>query len=211
MADHQKFHPALAVSNVRNFIPINLEMEKGLYTSWAELFKIHCRAYQVLDHITPKSNSTDKETEKTDAEKELWSRLDAIVLQWIYGTISNELLQTILAKDSTASQAWKKLENIFQDNKNARAVYLEKQFTSVQLDDFPSMTAYCQEVKMLADQLANVDAPVSNHRLVLQLISGLNENYDTVASMIQQSDPLSDFFEARSRLILDETRKSKQS
>ncbi|KAJ9554207.1 hypothetical protein OSB04_018252 [Centaurea solstitialis] len=207
-----KFHPALAVSNVRTFIPIQLEMKNGLYTSWAELFKIHCRAYQVLDHILPPTNTAAAPANKAAAaDKELWSRLDAIVLQWIYGTISNELLQTILVKDATASQAWMKLESIFQDNKNARAVYLEKQFTSVHLDDFPSMTDYCQQVKMLADQLANVDAPVSNNRLVLQLISGLNENYDTIASMIQQSDPLPDFFDARSRLILDETRKAKQT
>lgn len=114
MADHQKFHPTLAVSNVRNFIPINLEMEKGLYTSWAELFKIHCRVYQVLDHITPKSNSTDKETEKTDAEKELWSRLDAIVLQWIYGTISNELLQIIWQRTQLLRKHGKNWKTFFK-------------------------------------------------------------------------------------------------
>ncbi|KAJ9566206.1 hypothetical protein OSB04_002172 [Centaurea solstitialis] len=42
----EKFHPALAVNNIKNFVPITLEMEKGQYSSWAELFKIHCRAYQ---------------------------------------------------------------------------------------------------------------------------------------------------------------------
>jgi len=63
---------------------------------------------------------------------------------------------------------------------------------------------------MLADQLANVGAPVSNQRLVLQLITGLNENYDGVATILQQSNPLASFYEARSRLILEETRKAKQ-
>jgi len=96
MAD-QKFHPALAFNNIKNLIPIMLEMEKGQYSSWAKLFKIHCRANQVidhLDHVVP-SSSTDKEkTEKTSDE--LCSRIDANVLQWIYGTISNDLLHTIL-------------------------------------------------------------------------------------------------------------------
>nr|KYP71584.1 hypothetical protein KK1_010849 [Cajanus cajan] len=43
MVDQTKFHPALVVNTVKNFIPITLEMEKGHYSSWVELFKIHCR------------------------------------------------------------------------------------------------------------------------------------------------------------------------
>ncbi|PNY06260.1 hypothetical protein L195_g002723 [Trifolium pratense] len=221
------FHPALAVTNIKNFISITLEMEKSHYPSWAELFKIHCRAYEVIDHIIPppvsKPNDTAVETSKTASEKEkekeqpvesdpkLWSRLDAIVLQWIYGTISTDLLHTILEPNSTAQQAWERLENIFQDNKNSRAVYLENQFANVNMNDFPNISAYCQEVKMLADQLASVGSPVSEHRLVLQLIAGLNENYDGVATLIQQHDSLPHFYEARSKLILEETRKTKQA
>lgn len=222
MAEKTPYHPALAVSNIKNLVPIVLEMENGQYSSWAELFKIHCRAYQVIDHIIPaQSSSADGKasTQATDSssaavsatDPALWSRLDAIVLQWIYGTISNDLLHTILMPDSTAQQAWERLQNIFQDNKHSRAVYLENQFSQVRQDNFPSITAYCQELKMLSDQLSNVGAPVSNQRLVLQLITGLNESYDGVATFIQQSDPLLPFYEARSRLILEETRKAKQA
>ncbi|GJZ35073.1 retrotransposon-realted protein [Tanacetum coccineum] len=75
---------------------------------------------------------------------------------------------------------------------------------------FSNISSYCQELKMLADQLANVGAPVSNKRLVLQLIAGLNESYDGVATIIQQSDPLPTFYDARSKLILEETRKNHQ-
>ena len=64
---------------------------------------------------------------------------------------------------------------------------------------------------MLSNQLFNVGALVSNNRLVLQLIAGLNESYDHVASFIQQSDPLPQFYDARSRLVLEETRKNKQA
>jgi len=44
-----------------------------------------------------------------------------------------------------------------------------------------------------------------------QIIAGLNENYDGVAAILQQSNPLPSFYEARSRLILEETRKAKQA
>ena len=51
---HQS-HPALAVSNINTFLKITLDIEKGQYVTWLELFKIHARAYQVLDHILPPS------------------------------------------------------------------------------------------------------------------------------------------------------------
>jgi len=52
-------------------------------------------------------------------------------------------LDTIIETDATAQQAWERLANIFQDNKNARALYLENQFNNVQLDDFPNISAFC--------------------------------------------------------------------
>lgn len=57
---------------------------------------------------------------------------------------------------------------------------------------------------MLFDQLKNVGSPVNNHCLVLQLISGLPEAYRSVATLILQSNPLSEFYQACSMLTLEE-------
>lgn len=69
-----KFHPALAVTNIKNLVSVTLEMEKGLYNSWAELFRIHCRVYEVLDHIIPtkplSSSAADKEKDKSPVHDE---------------------------------------------------------------------------------------------------------------------------------------------
>lgn len=47
--------------------------------------------------------------------------------------------------------------------------------------------------------------------MVLQLITGLPKGeYDTIATMIQQADPLPSFQKARSQLLLEEMRRSKQ-
>ena len=48
-------HPALTVPNITNFIKVKLDIEKSQYNTWSELFKIHARAYQVIDHIIPSS------------------------------------------------------------------------------------------------------------------------------------------------------------
>ncbi|XP_050894497.1 uncharacterized protein LOC127101193 [Lathyrus oleraceus] len=99
-------------------------------------------------------------------------------------------------------EEWNRLEDIFQDNQNARPVTLEQEFSNTSMEDFPNVSAYCQCLKMLYDQLRNVGSPVNNHRLVLQLISGLPEAYRSVATLIRQSNPLPEFYQARSMLTL---------
>ncbi|XP_021729397.1 uncharacterized protein LOC110696419 [Chenopodium quinoa] len=143
------------------------------YSNWVELFENHVCAYNVLDHIDP---DTPRPTDVFDA---LWKRLDAIVKQWIYGTISVDLLQTILLRKSTTQETW---------------------------------NPYCQRLKSISDQLANVDQPVSDQKLVLRLVAGLTKiDFDTVATMIAQSDPLPSFNNARSRFLLEDTRRNTDS
>ncbi|XP_050908303.1 uncharacterized protein LOC127121922 [Lathyrus oleraceus] len=72
------------------------------------------------------------------------------------------------------------------------------------MKDFLNVSAYCQRLKMLSNQLRNISSPVNNHRLVLQLISGLPEAYRSVATMIFQSNPLPAFYLAHSMLTLEE-------
>lgn len=207
MADNgTKFHPALSITNVKSLIPITLDNETGLYHSWAALFKVQARVHNLMHHIIPPTEATAKA--KYDAVKskdpELWDRLDAVVQQWIYGTISQELLHAILFKDDTAEAVWKRLEALFQDNKASRATHLEEELASVDFNNFSSIDAYCNHIKSIADRLTDVEAPVPNSRLILKLIGGLPEAYAGTVDFIQNQDPLPPFENCRSRLKLTE-------
>ncbi|XP_021732111.1 uncharacterized protein LOC110698914 [Chenopodium quinoa] len=98
---------------------------------------------------------------------------------------------------------------IFQDNGEIRAIYLENQFNNLFVENFPNVSSYCQKLKELKDQLNNVGQPVSERTLVLRLCAGLIDlDYDGVAQSITQIRPLPEFDEARSRILLEESRKS---
>ncbi|KAJ9537461.1 hypothetical protein OSB04_030194 [Centaurea solstitialis] len=98
------FHPAFGVNNIKNSIPLTLNQTDDRYASWVELFHIHLCAYDVLDHIDPKTPTP------TDIDKATWNRLDAIVKQWILATISPDLKASSYGKlpnsklSSTAGQ-----------------------------------------------------------------------------------------------------------
>ncbi|XP_076935503.1 uncharacterized protein LOC143602185 [Bidens hawaiensis] len=133
MAD-QKLHPAATVSNIRTSVPITLDNDASDYNIWSELFRNHCTAFLVADHLAPRpqptnptsSTSTDTQAPPPPPAADSWERLDAIVLQWIYGTISPGLLKTIIKKRTSAFEAWTAIENIFQDNKATRALFLKQ-------------------------------------------------------------------------------------
>ncbi|XP_022041133.1 uncharacterized protein LOC110943706 [Helianthus annuus] len=72
------------------------------------------------------------------------------------------------------------------------------------------MSAYCQELKDLSDKPSNVDAAVDEQDLVLQTLAGLTEQYETVATILQNTKPLPSFFEVRSELCMNETTKANQ-
>ncbi|KAJ9564721.1 hypothetical protein OSB04_000687 [Centaurea solstitialis] len=198
------FHPAFTVSNIRNAIPLMLNQTDDHYASWVEFFNIHVCAYNVRDHID------EKAPRPTDVDDATWDRLDALVKQWIYSTISPDLGHSIMKPGAKALDLWKSLQEIFLNNKTTRAVYLEEQFNNTRLASFANVTEYCARLKNLADQLDNVGNPVSETKMVLQLISGLTKGeYDTVATVIQQTEPLPSFNRAKSSLLLEEARRNK--
>ncbi|GAA0176439.1 hypothetical protein LIER_42077 [Lithospermum erythrorhizon] len=86
-------------------------------------------------------------------------------------------------------------------------MFLEQQFSQLQMNGFNNVSDYCRELEVLAHQLFDVGAPVSKHRLVLRLLLGLNDDYEHVAASIVKSDPLPPFNEACSRFVFEEIRK----
>lgn len=195
------FHSAFAINNVKTIIPVTLENDSNLYLSWCALFKVQAHVHNVLDHIIP---SSDAQAIQASAglkanDSELWNRLDMVVLQWMYATVSQDILQSILVVDDTAEECWKRIAAMFHDNKHSCVVQLENQFSNTNLEDFPPTKAYCNRLKTLSDQLANIDFPVTNTRLVLKMISGLTDAYAGFVTYIQQHDPLPTFATSRPR------------
>lgn len=123
----------------------------------------------------------------------------------MYATVTQGILKFVLVINDTAELCWNRIAAMFNDNKHSRAVQLENQFSNTNLADFPSTKAYCNRLKLLSDQLTNVDSPVTNTRLVLKMIFGLTEAYVGFVTYIRQHDPLPTFATAKSRLELEES------
>ena len=128
---------------------------------------------------------------------------------WIYGTISDSIIDTVLKKNATARDLWLSIENLFRDNKEARALQLENDLRTLVIGDL-SVHEYCQKMKTTADLLANIDAHVTERALVSHLLKGLSEKFDSIINVIQHKSPFPTLLEARSMLQMEETRLARQ-
>ncbi|XP_023749957.1 uncharacterized protein LOC111898260 [Lactuca sativa] len=115
------------------------------------------------------------------ANKKEWDRVDALVKMWIFGTITQNLTQSVHKKNQNAYDLWDSLENLFHDNKDAREMQLDQELWNITQGD-STINAYCTQIKNLVDLLENIEVVVPEKNLVNYTINGLNPRFDHIAS-----------------------------
>lgn len=68
---------------------------------------------------------------------------------------------------------------------------------------------YSKKLKSLSELLSNMDSPVSERNLVIHMINGLNDKFDSIINVIKHKSPFSLFSVARLMLIMEEYRLKK--
>ncbi|VFQ89159.1 unnamed protein product [Cuscuta campestris] len=182
------------ISNVKLHVPVQLSLSQPNYKKWSRLFLLLVRRFNLKGYINgsvvPLSDDDDE-----------WFQLDALLQGWILSTITDEVSDLVISSVSTASALWKVIHDLFHDNKHARAMQLEHEFRTT-VKGNSTMAAYCQQLQNLADWLDDVDAPVSQHQLVLQMLRGLPADLQGQTSFLQFQDPMPTFLQVRSALML---------
>jgi hypothetical protein len=160
------------------------------------LIRVLLGKYDLLHHVSTITAPADRTTE--------WICDDYVVRSWLYGSISDEILDIIMAEEQTAQEAWTLITNLFLDNQMTRAVYLEAEFHGfVQGDLF--VMAYCHRLKAPSDGLHDVDTLVTDQTLVLNCLRGLNPCFAEITTIVTMQNPLPSFSQTRSLLVLRET------
>ncbi|KAG7534465.1 hypothetical protein ISN45_Aa08g020180, partial [Arabidopsis thaliana x Arabidopsis arenosa] len=109
-----------------------------------------------------------------------WHKRDGLVKLWIYGTLAPPLFRSSFETGGTARDIGDR-----------------------------TIQEYCQKIISLADLLSNVDAPVNERNLVMYLLNGLNEKFDSIINVIKHKYPFPTFAVAKSMLEMEESRLKK--
>ncbi|VFQ70071.1 unnamed protein product [Cuscuta campestris] len=184
------------ISNIKLHIPVQLSISEPNYKKWSRLFRLLVLRFNLMGFLegTTKAKSSD------DTE---WFQFDALLQGWILSTVSDEVSDLVLANSPSAHALWTAIHKLFHDNKHARAMQLEHRFRTT-VKGNRSINDYCHLLKNLADYLDDVDAPVTEHALVLQVLQGLPQDIRGQVHFLQYQNPFPTFLEVRSALLLVE-------
>ncbi|XP_076947501.1 uncharacterized protein LOC143619455 [Bidens hawaiensis] len=179
----EPLHPVYTITNIQHKVR-TLDGTEVSYPTWVKLFKLHAIGYDVLNHI-----DGSLAPKKTSTEYSSWKKIDAVILQWIYGTLKHDLLLRVLEDESITYEAWERVKNLFLNNKGSRTATLQHELTNLTLSAMPDLEAYCQRIRELSDQLTTVDCLINNTQRIIYLFRGLPREYDTAASILNSSLP----------------------
>jgi hypothetical protein len=183
-----------SVQNIRLMVPVILEPESSSYARWRDLLLLTLHHYALDDHILCDPAGV--------APTAAWVRLDNIMLTRIVGTISADL-HSLLRNLPHARAVWLALEGQFLGNAEARALRLDAAFRTFVQGDL-SVSEYCRKMKTMADSLGDLDCPMEDHNLVLNVLRGLSERYTHLRSLLMRQHPFPTFLQVRDDLALEE-------
>jgi hypothetical protein len=129
--------------------------------------------------------------------------MDNVVLNWISNSISADLHQVVRERGCTARHLWLTIENQFLGNREQHTLYLDVVFRTFVQGDL-SINKYCRKFKAMADDLADLDAPVEDRILILNIVWGLNQRFKHVCSIIRRYSPFLNFLKVWDDLLLEE-------
>jgi len=129
--------------------------------------------------------------------------MDCVVRTWITGTITDALADTVIEPGNTARTSWLAIESQFRGNRETRALHLDAEFRNFKQGD-QDITTYCRKLKGMADALRDLDEPVQDRTLVLNLLRGLNGRFEAIGLHLRRGHPFPTFLQARNDLLLEE-------
>nr|GFA13627.1 hybrid signal transduction histidine kinase M [Tanacetum cinerariifolium] len=160
----------------------------------------------VLEMVTSQKNQCFHNEDSTEDLLSFvkWDKQDDLVKVWILGTLEESLQDQVVTTPGNAKALWDHIKDLFHDNKDARAITLDGELRSIKLGSL-TINAYCTKIKAMADRLANLGEKVSDKKLVMYALNGLDTLYKGIARLIRHSQPLPKFETARNMLLLEES------
>ncbi|GJW91786.1 WRKY family transcription factor [Tanacetum coccineum] len=193
----QPIDKAYSIASIKACILIPLDIDKLNYNSWSSLFIRFCHTYEVQHHLEAPLITA------TYVIDPLHESNDSLVVMWIYSTISPKLVEMVVDDGTSAYGVWKRLKDLFHNNKDARVTQLDNEIRNMAIGS-STVTDFFQDIKSKADRLANLDSPMKDSSLVTYAVNRIRSKYPDAARVILLREKAPTFDELRSMMLLEE-------
>ena len=100
-------------------MPIVLDPVSVHYDRWRDLLLLVLERYALSSHVL---------SDTTYLDVPAWRSMDAVVLSWLFGAVTTELMETVRTRGGTARTAWLGIEVQFLGNREFHALQLDAKF-----------------------------------------------------------------------------------
>jgi hypothetical protein len=154
-----------------------------------------------LEPCPPQFVPDDQGKDVLNPEYSLWNKKDQFILSWLNTTLNESVLSTLYGLH-TSQQVWNFLATRFALQSRTRVTHLRRELQSIRQGS-KTCSAYLQEAKNLANQLAAIGKPTDDEDLISFIISGLNPTFNTFVTtfIITTKDKLPTFTEFQDELL----------
>jgi hypothetical protein len=122
-----------------------------------------------------------------------------LLLDAIFASVS-EAVMSFIAMTTTSRDVWQHLACLFASKSRARIMQLKEDLTLMQRSS-RTVSEFLHAVKVIADELFLIDAPVSDDDLTLYMLNGLGSEFKDMVAPIHTKEIALSFAELHDLLI----------
>ncbi|XP_041020426.1 uncharacterized protein LOC121262057 [Juglans microcarpa x Juglans regia] len=200
--------PAQSSSSETSIITINLattineKLTPATFPQWRAQFEALLIGYYLIDFVTrkhqcPAIDATNSTT--SQAAYSHWVRQNKLLLHAILASTSMTITP-LLTSCKTSQQAWSALTRLYAGKSRTCAMQLKEDLT-LSTSGSRFVTKFLQSIKMIADELAIIDHPVSDDDLTLYILNGLGPEFREITAPIRARETSMKFGELHNLLV----------
>lgn len=195
---------------------VTIKLNDSNYLLWKTQMESLLRSQKLMGFVTgqipvPAEHTTtvvnNVEVQAPNPHYEAWICTDQLVISWIFGTLTEEVLGTVHCL-TTSRDVWCSLADNYNKSSVAREFELRRtlQLMTKRGKDF---STYCREFRAVCDKLSSIGKPVDESLKIFTFLNGLGREYDPIITVIQSSmarTPLPTFSDVISEVCGFDTR-----
>ncbi|XP_020697788.1 uncharacterized protein LOC110110577 [Dendrobium catenatum] len=170
------------VTNLRTLV--HLQLQEDNYSLWRAHIEKIFRANRFEKFLEPSLFSSSSDSSSTpNSQSSQWILMDQNLAAALCSTISTSILPYVVNLESTA-EIWSTLETRFQSSNISKFIQLKNSLHNIALKN-QSVTQYLTEIKTLVDQISASDSSVDNEDVILYILNGLPQSYQSFKTAIR--------------------------
>jgi hypothetical protein len=179
--------------------PVSEKLARHNHATWKAQVMATMSGARLEGYLTGKTPKPTGEINSKDGNKafkvanpayEDWWAADQQVLSFLLASISKDVLIQVAVK-KTSAEAWQKIEAMFSSQTRVRVVNTRLALATTHKGNM-TVAVYIGKMHSLGDQMAAAGRTLEDDELVEYILIGLNEEYDSLISVVlAQRDPIS--------------------